>query len=297
MQALLSAQPDMQSFPETQYFLYLPRNPESGVIPERLLNDLIAGLSRHIRISAECSDAARDLCRMGKLEQKGFFELLVKDQLQQQVVDKPVESLRWIEKSGTHAYHMETILKHYPQARFIRTLRNPLHSFASRRSIHPNANSGWGEGWRPVENYADEWLAMIRSTENFQLSHPDRMLTVKLENLASDPATVVSQVCEFASIDFDASSLNTYRDNAAPLFGEGNTWKHPVAQQPISASIANRENAPGLTAYEKFRVAQLIGGMMSHYGFPIDAECPRSLNAEEIGIVIKTVDFYRSRPR
>ena len=293
MQALLSAQPGMQSFPENQYFMFFSPGFGDQSIPIQALENLLAKL--HSKVSSGCAAAAQKISAAGNLKQKQLYELIVQDMLHQQTGQESVDSLRWIDKSVAHAYHLDTIHTLYPAAKFIRMLRNPVHSFASRRGIHPDGNSGWGEGWRPVESYAEEWLAMMRSTEAFSLRHPDLIMSIRLEDLAAAPANMLKQVCEFAGIEFDPASLEHYRQSATPLFGAGNTWKTTVAEQQISPAIANREDAPDLTPYEKYRIAQMLSGMMAHHGYRIDTQRPTSLGADETEIVLKTVDYFRLR--
>lgn len=295
MQALLSAQPGMQSFPENQYFMFFPPGFDDRAIDAKTLETLFARL--HTKVSPTCAKAAQAVAAAGSLRQKPLYEMIVQDMLLQQTGGGEVSQLRWIDKSVAHAYHLETIHALYPAARFVRMLRNPLHSFASRRGIHPEAGTGWGEGWRPVECYAEEWMAMMRSTEAFALRNSNLIMSVRLEDLVADPAALVKQVCEFAGAAFEPAALENYRDGAAPLFGAGNFWKNTVADQPISSAIANRENAPELTPYERFRVGQMLGGMMAHYGYRLHAGKPSALGPEETEIVMKTVDYFRLRKK
>lgn len=296
MQSLLAAQSGMVSFPETQFFLLVPSAPEQQSVAESVLDQLLVGFSKHIQISAFAASRLRELCRNGELSAKGLFEQIVCDQIVQRLGGDGLRR-RWVEKSPWHGFHMDRIVAYYPQAKFIFMLRNPLHCFASRRGINSSNTSGWGEGWRPVESYAEEWVAIMRAMERFKARYPDHIMLVTLESLADQPQETMRQVCDFCSIDFDPGSIENHRASAESLIGTGQQWKRDVAAMPISAAIASREHGPGLTAYEQFRVACMIGRVMADYGYHAKAEMPSSLGPEEIDIVMKATDFYRAELR
>jgi hypothetical protein len=291
MQSLLAAQPGMVSFPETQFFLLVSSVLEGKPIAESVLEQLLVRFSKHLQVSEVMANRLWEMCRGKGLFTKSLFEQLVYDQIAQKSDAQDLKN-RWVEKSPWHAFHMDRIITHYPQARFIFMLRNPLHCFASRRSINRIHSAGWREGWRPVESYADEWVAMMRAMEHFKTNHANNIMLVRLESLAERPQDVVRDVCNFCEINFNSDSIENHRAHANSLFGAEQLWKRDVAEFPISASIANRENSQKLSAYEQFRIAQMMGDVMAEYGYHIEADLPLSLGPEEIDIVMQTTDFY-----
>ncbi len=294
MQSLLAAQPGMVSFPETQFFLLVPPTLENKPIVEPVLAQLLESFSKHIQLAELTVNGLKAMCRGNRLFTKALFEQLIHDQIVRQDGVQGLER-RWVEKSPWHAFHMDRIVAYYPQAKFIFMLRNPLHCFASRRSVNGSNATGWGEGWRPVESYVDEWVAMMRAMEHFRTNRPNNLMLVKLESLAERPQENVRQVCDFCGIQFHPDSIENHREHAYSVIGAGQPWKKDVAENPISTSIANRENEKELSAYEQFRIAWMTGDMMANYGYHITADLPSHLGPEEIDIVMRTTDFYRLR--
>lgn len=94
------------------------------------------------------------------------------------------------EKSPPHIFHIRQILKEYPQAKYIFLIRDPRDVVASLK------NCSWSTS-NPLIN-ALVWKNGIK-----RMWTGDNAIIIKYEDLVTNPAAVLKNICQFLNITFD----------------------------------------------------------------------------------------------
>ena len=133
---------------------------------------------------------------------------------------------RWGDKSLNTEKYAEPILSSYDGARIIHMIRDPRDRYASSLTRWKTRRGGVGAG-------TAEWLASVRSAEEFRTRFPDRYMIVRYEDLVSSPEETVSEICEFICEEYDPGMLAM--GGAPSLTEKGfNSSYGPVAGVQIS---------------------------------------------------------------
>jgi hypothetical protein len=105
---------------------------------------------------------------------------------------------RWlVNKTPSDVFIVDEILRCWPDARFIYLLRHPAAIAKSRQSARPQDSAE--RNTEMVRRYA-------QALEDARQEHPG--ITVRYEDLASDPATVTKQICEFLGVEWEETMLD-----------------------------------------------------------------------------------------
>jgi hypothetical protein len=160
---------------------------------------------------------------------------------------------RWGDKTPHYVHHVELLSQIWPDARFVVLVRDGRDVALSLRRMPFGPNNAWAA--------AQWWARGIRAGAAAQQAHPDRVLTVRYEDLAGDPATHVPAVCAFLGLSYDAAMLDLAHADRSKivedqrswfptLFDGINTtavarWRHemPVREQAVFAALARDELA------------------------------------------------------
>ena len=132
------------------------------------------------------------------------------------------------DKSGPHLYYVPTLLKWFPHAKVIHTLRDPRAVMASehkklllkqeRRIMKAQEAGRSGEViqlklFKPILSLmivlyiTIAWLYAARLDAQFKKRYPNNYYLSKFEDLVSDPENSVKQVCQFLGISFHPTML------------------------------------------------------------------------------------------
>lgn len=120
----------------------------------------------------------------------------------------------WIEKTPSHAFHLEEISGYYDDAKFIAIKRNIVEQLRSAMKISKLAYDKGSElrGIKRKLILVKELLAYCGSykhIERFKRESPDKIMIIAYENLVrSTPETVVD-ICDFLGLDFQQQMLES----------------------------------------------------------------------------------------
>jgi Sulfotransferase family len=105
---------------------------------------------------------------------------------------------RWVLKGPQHALFLDTIVKVYPDARFIVTHRDPVICVGSTASLTASLTGTFSEQERRVrigERWSDILATMVARTMSFRARHgDDRFIDVSYKQLVHDPIAVVRRI-------------------------------------------------------------------------------------------------------
>lgn len=265
LQSLVATQ-NIYTFPETHYFnLVLSSIKTDGDKVDDDYVKIVSSIEERYPLSDEAKDCVWLTLRKRNLDIKKLFEILVIDGLLKQgVLESDLSSVRWLEKTPSHAFKLQQISRYYPQAKFIYILRNPLDTFSSWRRV----SHGWGQDAQPVEEYADLWLKLLRAAERFNKKTPSNLKFIRLEDLVDDVANIMEDLMLFLGNGFNVSALDnrTKGNNAYILPDE--KWKIEGANQDISKSTSIG-HGDQLSLQEKVQAECALSVYMSRYDYEL----------------------------
>lgn len=243
LQSLLSAHPDIHSFPESKFFQYLtpsqyePKRYAFGLISRQLPKQL----TRFFQHELHRPDLLQHWSPipLQSLYSKKFLKTL--NQLTQEKGKRI-----WVEKTPQHIYYLEDIERFVPQAKIIHSLRSGTDVVASLYEVTHQYPQGWGgHGW-DIEQCIDWW---VRATEiSHRYLHQPNHRLVRYEHLVEAPQTVLHHLCQFIGVEFDPKMLQDYKFAAKQVSLEVEPWK-ALASQAI-------QNTNSRKFYQVFDEAQ-----------------------------------------
>jgi len=121
------------------------------------------------------------------------------------------------DKTPGHLYHVPTLLEWFPEAKIIHTFRDPRAILASewrKRTKKEVANFYPVNPNNPLYTFmivlhvTVTWLYAVRLHHKYKRRYPQNYYLSKFEDLVSEPAKYIGELCEFLNIEFDPQMLN-----------------------------------------------------------------------------------------
>lgn len=230
LQRLLAAQPGIYTFPETHFFCVIEKKIQWGEDRESIPPGALAAVFENIKKKMELQLTIAeqlDLRRQaadGKLSSKALFEFIVARCLRERHPGiENVPGWRWLEKTPNHAHFLERIIAMYPDAQVLHILRHPVPAIYSRKLKFPfNRDTPLGE-------LARRWSRMLLDVERFQDAHPERIFSLRYEDLVRDMDGQMQGVAAFLKGAFDPNILAALkrekRHGAEAFILASETWK------------------------------------------------------------------------
>ena len=132
---------------------------------------------------------------------------------------------RWLEKTPTHIYHIDSIVRAVPDALFVEIIRDPRDILASKKTRRQTV---WTKRYRleqrsrkHLEKAFDPlwdslaWKSAIYAGEKARTKYPQSCYTARYEDLVSQPAEVVQRICAFLDLPYDSRMLEIETRNSA----------------------------------------------------------------------------------
>src|SRR5436309_1210092 len=178
------------------------------------------------------------------------------------------EKERWGDKTPLYLRYVEEIDEIWPDARFAVVVRDGRDVALSVMRVPFGANNVWAA--------ARAWAQGIRLGLEAERRYPERVVTVRYEDLVAQPAKEAARVCGFLGLEFRAEMLEIERTDPDKILKEQAGWftnvwagintsavgkwkrKMTPAQQQLFARVAGPElEAMGYEAGEPAPVAGL----------------------------------------
>lgn len=124
--------------------------------------------------------------------------------------------VRWIEKTPANRRFIPQILRRFPAAKLLFTIRDPRAILAAQIALEKTRRT------REFSIYycVSHWLQAARLALRAEAGEIPGMLT-RYEDLVRDPAPVMARICRFLEIDFDRDTVLT--PTKAGRFWSGNS--------------------------------------------------------------------------
>lgn len=235
LQSMLTAHPEIASFPESHLFQNLR-------IPywSRLLR--LASPKARNCLNKFLQNINQEQQQLPK--QAWFIDQYVSVFIEalQQATQQQGKRI-WVEKSTEHAFYIKMIERYIPKAKFIHIVRNGADVVASLYEVRKKYQQleVWGESW-DVDRCIEHWLKSIKFTSKY-LHQPNQLL-VRYEKLVVDPESVMREICKFLEVEFNEAMLKKYAEASQQVVEKEELWKVSV-KKPI-------QNANGKKFYELF---------------------------------------------
>lgn len=142
-------------------------------------------------------------------------------------VGRPLSSIhRWIEKTPANRRFVPEILRRFPQAKILLTLRDPRAILAAQIALEKRRKTREFSAYYCVSH----WLQAARLALRAQAGEIPAIMT-RYEDLVVDPAAEMKRVCQFLEVDFNA----------------GVVLKPTKAGNPWTGNSATERNFTGIT--------------------------------------------------
>lgn len=273
LQSLIATQENIYTFPETHFFCeYLNQylQLKDGIISKECLDDFFKKAREFSGLDIDWYeiDYFKMLADKGMLTDKMFFENIVKHHLIKQVDYKEISGITWLEKTPYHGFVMEKILQMYPESRFVSIIRHPLPTiYSTKKYIHPNET---------YEFIANKWKRLVNQIEEFKIQHPEKIYSVKHEDLIREPNNVIKEVCRFLMVGFNEDKLGSFSEIAQKAVKPFEQWKEPVLQKSIS-SKDNSNFLNNMPLKDVLILQNLLKEEISRYGFSLHNKAQQTL--------------------
>lgn len=139
---------------------------------------------------------------------------------------------RWGDKSLHTEHYIDTVLKEFPLAKIIHTIRDPRDRYASVRKRFGGDNPRLGAS-------TARWLASINAARRNKRKYPENYMIIRFEDLVSDPEKVCREICEFIGEEYDPQMLTMEGANRYKNSG-GNSSFEKIAPGSISTKPVGR---------------------------------------------------------
>jgi Sulfotransferase family len=149
------------------------------------------------------------------------------------------EKPRWADKTPYYLHCVDELLAVWPEARFVVLVRDGRDVALSILNVPFGATNVWAAG--------RAWAAGIRLGLEAARRHPGRVLSVRHEDLVTEPETRVRGICEFLGLQFRPDMLAIEQTDPSKIVEDQSAWFTNV-WAGINASGAGRwrrELSPG----------------------------------------------------
>jgi len=137
----------------------------------------------------------------------------------------------WADKTPHYVHHVDHLLRVWPGARFVVLVRDGRDVAISLRRMPFGPNNAWAA--------AQWWARGIRAGLDAQAAHPESVLTVRYEDVATDPAGAIPRICAFLGVRYDADMLALEKVDRSKIVADQASW-FPTIFEGIGTSAVGR---------------------------------------------------------
>lgn len=120
-------------------------------------------------------------------------------------LERPLDTVaRWVEKTPANRNHVPKILRRFPHAKILVTIRDPRAILAAQIALEKTRQTGRFSTYYVIAH----WLVaagLARRVRDGEIPG----LVVAYERLVCEPATIMEKVCAYLEIDFDPKTVLT----------------------------------------------------------------------------------------
>ncbi|HNB52244.1 MAG TPA: sulfotransferase [Anaerolineales bacterium] len=131
----------------------------------------------------------------------------------------------WLEKTPTHIFAIDQIIKYAPTTSFIEVVRDPRAVLASKKVRRASVwTDRYTETQRPIKNFEKaydplwdtiSWKSAIRAGLRAGRHYPHSIFHVRYEDLVTEKEATLHKVCEFLALPYEPTILDVSTGNTA----------------------------------------------------------------------------------
>lgn len=176
----------------------------------------------------------------------------------------------WGDKNNFYLNHLDELHSLYDNARFLHIVRDGRDVACSYREVMSGkTDSPYAPKLETnISDISIEWSNNVLKIDSFMTKLPiDRAMTIKYEDLVSDPENIINSVCRWLSIPFEASMINYYKENKSKKLEPEMTldWKKRTLE-PISNATVGR-HARLLTSEDQYKFKELANIALKRFNY------------------------------
>lgn len=118
---------------------------------------------------------------------------------------------RLVEKTPNHIYHLDRILRCFPNARLIYIHRHPVDVYSSlvrRGTVDPKAD--WARV--TVEEFCGRYRSHLWRALDGESRHPESLRLLRYEEFTANPEAVLADLCQFLGVPYMPEALASLDD-------------------------------------------------------------------------------------
>ena len=166
----------------------------------------------------------------------------------------------WIEHTPHNHKYYETLIKQYPNCRFVHIVRDGRAVFSSTKNIR------WG--LKDVVSGSISWKRQVGHCK--ELEKEDNFLTVKYEDFVLDTKTELKRICDFIPFDYRESMLDA--DGLSYTEEDKQSHSKSIGESPNKDSLNKWKTE--LTLSEVGHFNAFNHDLLNYYGYDIEYEKP-----------------------
>ncbi|MGB3535684.1 MAG: sulfotransferase [Microcoleaceae cyanobacterium] len=203
LQSLLSAHPEIASFPESKFFQCLPpaensRRCKLGIISHQLKPWLKTYFEKDIKRPEMLHYFPKIPLR--KLYTQRFFKVL-------SILAAEQGKSIVLEKTPQHIFYLKEITTYCPQSKVIHLIRNGVDVVASLYEATHRYPQYWDGVWE-LDQCIDWWNRAVDISQ--QYAHDPNHLLVIYEQLLENPERVLQKICQFIQLSYYPEMIQNY---------------------------------------------------------------------------------------
>jgi hypothetical protein len=169
--------------------------------------------------------------------------------------------LLFSDKNPIYPLFYGTILKLFPDAKFIHIVRDPRDNVLSHLKTYNVKNTMF---------ISEQWLVTNQLIEERKKQMPDRHFTLHYENMVADTAKAMAAVCNYLSLPYAPAMLEVNKEEAAHTYGD-----NPALFQQVHKNIVKPVSTDNVAKWktqmspEDIAIVQAVAGeyAKSEYGY------------------------------
>lgn len=145
--------------------------------------------------------------------------------------------LLFSDKNPIYPLFYNTILKLFPEAKFIHIVRDPRDNVLSHLKTYNVKNTMF---------ISEQWLITNRLIEQQKLQMPDRYFTLKYETMVADTAKTMADVCSYLNLPYEPGMLQVNKEEAIRTYGD-----QPALFQQVHKNIVKPVSTENVAKWKK----------------------------------------------
>ena len=136
---------------------------------------------------------------------------------------------RWGDKTPLYLRYVDELSAIWPDARFVVLVRDGRDVALSVMRLPFGPNNVWAA--------ARAWSLAVRLGREAEIRFPDRVFSLRYEDLAEQPGTEMRHVCSFLGLDYEPDMLAIERTDAAKIVDDQSGWFSSIWAGINTASV------------------------------------------------------------